>query len=100
MAVGFVAEDGDAVHAAAAVEVGLELLGRRAVVDVPHVDRPLVDLLLLLERQRDGRRAGRGAQRHLFVDFRLHLLQLLGLFFHLFDTSLYRLQFWVDYLVN
>ena len=86
----------DPVDGAAAVEMLLQLLGRRAVVHVPDIKGLVVDLNLLLEGevQVSCRRERYG---DMFVDFHLHLSQLL-LLLHGLHKSLDALLLGVLYL--
>ena len=86
----------DPVDGAAAVEMLLQLLGRRAVVHVPDINGLVVDLNLLLEGevQVSCRRERYG---DMFVDFHLHLSQLL-LLLHGLHKSLDALLLGVLYL--
>lgn len=98
VAIHLVAQNCNTVHAAASVEMRFQLFGSRSVINVADVHGPIVDLLLLLDGQRQWNDAGGTAECHLFVHLRLHLLQLLRLLLHLLDSSLDRLQLRVELL--
>ena len=93
----------DPVDGAAAVEMLLQLLGRRAIVHVPDVNGLgdvnglVVDLHLLLEGEVKVS-CGRERYGDMFVDFHLHLSQLLRLFLHGLHTSLDALLLGILYL--
>lgn len=101
----FVAEDGDSLDRPASVKVRLQLLGRCRVVYVTDVNGPVVSFHLFFDcrKARSSRRrssSGRGrwsasSQHHLLFNFRLHLTEALGFFFHLADSGFDRLQLWV-----
>jgi hypothetical protein len=74
-----VEQDRDAVDAADALEVRLDLLRAGPVVDVADEDAPRVDVFLALAHLVT-----------LVIDRLLHLPQLLRLIFHLLHTALHR----------
>lgn len=78
MAGELVQEDGDAVDGAAALEVGLDLLWRGAVVDVANEDATSIDIFLVLAQG-----LGLGVERS------LHLAKLGSLGLHLLHALLH-----------
>src|SRR2546423_2208390 len=78
MAGKLVQQDGDAIDGAAALEMGLDLLGRGAVIDVADEDAARIDILLVLAQL-----------VRLLVQRRLHLAQLRRLGLHLLDALLH-----------
>lgn len=74
-------QDRDAVDRPRALEMRLDLLGRRAVVDVPDEDTSRVDVLSVLAEVVT-----------LLIQTGLHLPQLGGFLFHLGDPALHGLD--------
>jgi len=91
VSVELVAEYGDPVNGAAPVEMLLQLLGSRAVVNVPDVHGLVVNLHLLLEGEVQVS-CGRERYGELFIDLHLHLSELLCLLLHGLHASLDALQ--------
>lgn len=78
MAGEFVQEDGDTVDGAAALEVGLDLLGRSTIIDIADEDATSVNILLVLAQS-----LGLGVERS------LHLAKLGSLGLHFLHAFLH-----------
>jgi len=90
----FVAEDGDAVDGAAGLKVGLDIFGRRTIINVSNENAPAVDqCLFIFCFHWEPSLAFRLFKTAGALCGCLQLSQLFGLAFHLFDALFHEENF-------